>query len=54
MDATIARLNIEPFRKLLSTEQDPIQRQTIASLLAEDEAKLKAIEGRPKRARRQA
>jgi hypothetical protein len=53
---TIVRLNIEHFRKLLSKQLDPIQRQTIARLLGEEEAKLQALEGpsRAERARRQA
>jgi hypothetical protein len=40
VDRTVANLNIEHFRKLLSTETDPVKRQTIERLLAEEEAKL--------------
>ena len=40
MDKTVADLNIAHFKKLLSTEVDPTKRQTIARLLAEEEAKL--------------
>jgi hypothetical protein len=40
MDKTVADLNIEHFRKLLAVETDPAKRQTIARLLAEEEAKL--------------
>jgi len=36
----IIELNIEHFRKLLKTETDPLRRETIAKLLAEEEAKL--------------
>ena len=40
MDKTVADLNIAHFRKLLSDETDPVKRQTIERLLAEEEAKL--------------
>jgi hypothetical protein len=42
-DEAIARLNIEHFRKLLSTETDETKRQTILRMLAEEEAKLAAL-----------
>ena len=45
MEKTIARLNIEHFRERLSRELDQPTRQTIVRLLAEEEAKLAAIEG---------
>ena len=41
MDRTVADLNIAHFKKLLSTEVDPVKRQTLERLLAEEEAKLK-------------
>lgn len=41
MDKTVADLNIAHFKKLLSTEVDPVKRQTLERLLAEEEAKLK-------------
>ncbi len=44
MDKTVADLNIAHFRKLLSTEIDPAKRETIARLLAEEEAKLARIQ----------
>ena len=44
MDETISRLNIQRFRELLSKDLDSIQRQTVVRLLAEEEARLKAIE----------
>jgi len=47
MDRTVARLNIEHFRKLLALEMDGVKRQTIVRLLAEEEEKLAALEGRP-------
>jgi hypothetical protein len=40
MDRTVADLNIAHFRKLLATETDPVKRQTIERLLAEEEVKL--------------
>jgi len=40
MDKTVADLNIEHFKKLLSVETDPVKRQTIERLLAEEETKL--------------
>jgi hypothetical protein len=40
MDKTVAQLNIEHFKKLLAAEMDPVKRQTIERLLAEEEAKL--------------
>jgi hypothetical protein len=36
----IIDLNIKYYRKLLMTEEDPSKRETIAKLLAEEEAKL--------------
>jgi hypothetical protein len=36
-------LNIAHFKRLLSTETDPVKRQTIERLLAEEEAKLPRI-----------
>jgi hypothetical protein len=44
MDRTVARLNIEHFQRLLATEKDPSRRGTLERLLAEEEAKLSAIE----------
>jgi len=44
MDRTVARLNIEHFQKKLATEADETKRQQILRLLAEEEAKLSAIE----------
>lgn len=40
MDKTVADLNIEHYKKLLATETDPVKRQMIQRLLAEEEAKL--------------
>jgi hypothetical protein len=39
----IIDLNIKHYRKLLNTETDPLKRETIAKLLAEEEAKLTNI-----------
>ncbi|HML13478.1 MAG TPA: hypothetical protein VK456_09250 [Xanthobacteraceae bacterium] len=48
MNTTIARLNIEHFRKRLVTETDETTRQTLLRLLAEEEAKLAAgMQGPP-------
>ena len=40
MDRTVARLNIEHFRKQLAKETDETKRKVILRLLAEEEAKL--------------
>lgn len=40
MDKTIARLNIDHNRRLLSEEADEAKRQTLQRLLAEEEEKL--------------
>jgi hypothetical protein len=40
MDKTVADLNIEHFKKLLAAEIDPVKRQTLQRLLADEEAKL--------------
>lgn len=40
MDRSIARLNIEHFRRLLANETDETRRQMLLRLLAEEEAKL--------------
>jgi hypothetical protein len=42
VDRTVARLNIEHYRKLLAHETDEIKRQTLLRLLEEEEAKLNA------------
>jgi hypothetical protein len=39
-ERTIIELNIRHYRGLLTTEVDPAKRRTIATLLAEEEAKL--------------
>ena len=49
MDPTVARLNIEHFRKLLSQEKDEAKRQTILRLLAEEEAKLASLSNAPEK-----
>ncbi len=51
MDRTVARLNIEHFRKQLAGEKDEARRQMLLRLLAEEEAKLAAIEIRSKKER---
>jgi len=53
MDHTVARLNIEHYRKLLAQEVDETKRQTLLRLLEEEEAKLKAAlkSGRERRRR---
>ena len=47
MDRAVARLNIEHYRRLLETEADETKRQTIRRLLAEEEAKLAALDDPP-------
>jgi hypothetical protein len=53
MDKTVARLNIEHYRKLLAAETDKTKRQVLLCLLAEQESKLAALtaapEDKPKR-----
>ena len=44
MHRTVARLNIEHFRKKLAEEKDETKRQTLLRLLAEEEAKLAAAD----------
>ncbi len=46
MDKAIARLNIEHYRKLLADEIDETRRHTVRCLLAEEEAKLAALDDR--------
>ena len=43
MDELIAKLNIEHFKKKLDKETDEAIRQTLLTLLAEEEAKLTKI-----------
>ena len=52
MDRTVARLNIEHFRRLLAKETDEGRRQVLLRLLAEEEAKL-ADPGPAERKRKQ-
>lgn len=49
MDKTVADLNIAHFRKLLSTEADPVKRQTLERLLADEVAKLERARAAEKR-----
>ena len=49
MDKTVARYNIEHYRKLLANETDEARRQAIARLLAEEEGKLAALENQTKK-----
>ena len=49
MDRTVARLNIEYLRKRLANESDETKRQMILRLLAEEEAKLAALNSRQMR-----
>jgi len=46
VDKVVARLNIEHYRALLANEVDATKRRTIIHLLAEEEAKLAALENR--------
>ena len=43
VDKTIARLNVERFRKQLANETDETRRKVILRLLADEEAKLAAF-----------
>ncbi len=49
MDKTVARLNIEHYRRLLAGSLDETQRHTILRLLAEEEAKLAALLNSPRK-----
>jgi hypothetical protein len=40
MDRTVARLNIERYRRLLAEEADESRRQVLRRLIAEEEAKI--------------
>jgi hypothetical protein len=40
MDRTVAHLNIQHYRRLLTEEKDESKRKTLRKLLAEEEAKL--------------
>ena len=44
MDKTVARLNIEHYRKSLAAERDEAKRQTLMRLLAEEQAKVAALD----------
>lgn len=44
MDIFVARLNVEHCRKVLATERDHERRELISQLLAQEEAKLAALE----------
>jgi hypothetical protein len=52
VDKTIARLNIEHFRRQLSDEKDDAKRQTLQRLLAEEEEKLARIAKRQQEQKR--
>jgi hypothetical protein len=43
MDRSVARLNIDHFRKLLQSETDDAKRAMLQKLLAEQEAKLERL-----------
>ena len=43
MDETVAKLNIEHFKKSLASETDATKRELITRLLGEEEAKLAKI-----------
>ncbi len=47
MNRTVAILNIEHFRTLLTTETDESKRQTLLRLLAEEEATLATLDAAP-------
>lgn len=52
MDRTVARLNIEHFRRLLAEETDESRRRALQHLLVQEEAKL--AEPGPKECNRRA
>jgi hypothetical protein len=49
MDKFVARLNIEHYRKKLTTEEHDTTRQTLLRLLADEEAKLAVLSGPPEK-----
>ena len=51
MDRSVARLNIEHYKRLLARETDETRRQVLLRLLAEEEAKI-AESGPQERKRR--
>ena len=53
MDKMIAHLNVSHYKMKLVTEQDEAKRQILLRLLAEEEAKLVALDDPPKRERRE-
>ena len=53
MDKMIAHLNVSHYKMKLITEQDEAKWQILLRLLAEEEAKLAALEDPPKRKRRE-
>ena len=53
MDKMIACLNISHYKMKVVTEQDEAKRQILLRLLAEEEAKLVALDDPPKRERRE-
>jgi hypothetical protein len=44
LEKTVARLNVEHYRKLLASDIDDVKRRTITALLAAEEAKIGASE----------
>jgi hypothetical protein len=48
MDRFIARENVEHYKRLLTSECDEQKRRSVLRLLAEEEAKLRLMEGDPK------
>ena len=50
MDRSVARLNIEHYRRMLARETDEARRQQLLRLLAEEEAKL--ADSRPREHKR--
>lgn len=49
MDRSVARLNIEHYRRLLARETDENRRQTLQRLLAEEEAKIADFQPRERK-----
>jgi hypothetical protein len=47
MDRSVARLNIEHFRRLLAQEPDAVRRQMLTRLLAEEVAKISEVRPAP-------
>jgi bacterioferritin (cytochrome b1) len=54
MDRFVARVNIVHIRDMLASEQNEVKRQTLLRILADEEARLAALENKQSKKERQA